>query len=267
MERGRKKDEGEKTVRNVRRVSNHTKVNFRIVVDGHVDLFLGLGRPAVVLGRMVVGEGLDSLLDELVALLFELLSVAVLARVDTATVVVILGRGRGGAVTIRRHDIVDLELLRDLLDAQVQRVRLELLAGHVGQDGRGEAHEAGRLVVRRVAPPVALLAAKSASIEATIRRGRSTGLWTAAALQIAIPVVATAVAVAPFTAIAAVAPIVAAVTTVAASVAAVVVAAAVAAGLSIATKATHFPERDVVRAGDSLVSPRHRGAGVDKYRL
>ncbi len=86
---------GKAAVRQVRRVSNHTKVDLRIVVDGDVDLLLGLGRPPVILWRVVVGERLGRLLDELVALFLELLAVAVLARVDTPAVIVVLGSGRG----------------------------------------------------------------------------------------------------------------------------------------------------------------------------
>ena len=82
----------------VRRVSNHTEVNFRVVVDWDVDLLLGLGGSAVVLRRMVVGDRLHGLFDKLVALVFETLAVSVLAGVDTSTVVVVLGRGRGRPV-------------------------------------------------------------------------------------------------------------------------------------------------------------------------
>ena len=79
----------------VRRVSNHTEVNFRVVVDRDVDLFLGLGRAAVILRRMVVGNRLHGLFDEFVTFVLEALAVSVLAGVDTSAVVVVLGR-RGG---------------------------------------------------------------------------------------------------------------------------------------------------------------------------
>lgn len=44
---------------------------------------------------MVVGDRLHRLLNQLVAFVFELLAVAVFAGIDTATMVVVLGR-RGG---------------------------------------------------------------------------------------------------------------------------------------------------------------------------
>lgn len=53
--------------------------------------------------------------------------------------------------------IVDAQLLADLLDAKMKRVRLKLLAGHVGHDGGGQAHEASSLVLRRLTPTAALL--------------------------------------------------------------------------------------------------------------
>lgn len=114
------------------------------------------------------------------SLILETLSVSVLSSVDTATVVVVLrsGRRRPGSgcvssgrskgrqegrlrspVAIGRHDIVDLELLTDLLNSKVESVRFELFAGHIGNDGGWEAHEAGGLVLGGVAPSVALLAA------------------------------------------------------------------------------------------------------------
>lgn len=62
-------------------------------------------------------------------------------------------------VSVGGNDIVDLEFLSNLLDAQMESVGLELFAGHVGNDGGGEAHQAGSLVLGRFAPAVALLAA------------------------------------------------------------------------------------------------------------
>ena len=76
-------------------VSNHTEVNFWIVVDRHVDLLLGLCGTSVVRRRVVARDGLHGLLDQLVALFFETLLVAVLASVDTTTEVVVLRRRRG----------------------------------------------------------------------------------------------------------------------------------------------------------------------------
>jgi hypothetical protein len=47
---------------------------------------------------MVVRNGLHSLLDELVAFVFEALAVSIFSRVDTSTVVVVLRRRRGGSI-------------------------------------------------------------------------------------------------------------------------------------------------------------------------
>lgn len=85
-------EEAEALVR-VRRVSNHTEVNLRVVIHRYIDLFLGLGGPAIVLWRMVVRYRLHGLLNQLVTLVFELFAVSVFSSVDTPAMVVILGGG------------------------------------------------------------------------------------------------------------------------------------------------------------------------------
>ena len=59
-------------------------------------------------------------------------------------------------VTIRWDDIIDPELLADLLDTQVRHVGIELLSSHGRRDGSGKIHEACSLVLRSIAPSVAL---------------------------------------------------------------------------------------------------------------
>lgn len=80
-------------------------------------------------------------------------------------------------VTIGGYDIVDAQLLGDFFDAQMQRVRFELLGRHVGHDGRRQAHQASSLVLGLVAPSVAL---------ATAARTICHGFGVATALQVAI---------------------------------------------------------------------------------
>ena len=82
-------------------VSNHTEVNFWIVVDRHIDLLLRLCGTSVVRRRVVAWDGLHGLFDQLMTLFFETLLVAVLASVDTTTEVVILRRRRGRSVCVR----------------------------------------------------------------------------------------------------------------------------------------------------------------------
>lgn len=128
---------------------------------------------------MVVRDRLHRLLNQLVAFILQSFPVSVFASVDTATMVVVLrgrrGRsgkgissaravkGRGGwdwlPVAISRHNIIYLQLLANLLNTEMQGVGLELFAGHVCDDGGWKAHEAGSLVLRGIAPSVALLAA------------------------------------------------------------------------------------------------------------
>lgn len=105
---------------------------------------------------MVGGDDLHRLLNELVALIFEFLSVAELARVDTTAEVVILRwRRRRSAedrlgwyricethtiegclpITVRRDDIVDPQLLTDLLNPQMRDISVQLLRRHRRSDG------------------------------------------------------------------------------------------------------------------------------------
>jgi hypothetical protein len=123
---------------------------------------------------VVVRKRLHGLLDKLVALILEALAVAKLARVDTATEVVVLRRRRRGPVTISgcdrvlglwnvpvaicRHNIINLELLRDLLNAQMKRVSVKLLRSHGRVDSCRQAHKTSGLILASISPSVALLA-------------------------------------------------------------------------------------------------------------
>jgi hypothetical protein len=190
---------------------------------------------------VIVRDSLHRLLDQLVAFVFQTLSVAVLASVDTAAVVVVLRRrGRGSAggqynkvllrwtkddipVPISRDDIVDLELLGYFFDAEMEGVRLELFAGHIGEDGSWETHEASGLILGRVAPTVSLLA--------TLRAIEIRPLRAAATLNVVIavgePIVDGGVGTVIF-------------------------------GVCrVGAEATHLPQGDVVGTGDALISPRH----------
>lgn len=78
----------------------------------------------------------------------------------------LVGLSRWGAdlpIAISWNDIVDPQLLADLLDSQMQRVGLELLARHVRLDHCRQTREVGRLVVGGIAPSVSLLATPVAS--------------------------------------------------------------------------------------------------------
>jgi hypothetical protein len=138
-------------------------------------------------------------------------------------------------ITVGGDDIVDLELLGDLLDTQMQSVSVKLLSSHRGIDGRGQAHQASSLVLARIAPTVALLALSrtiggicggAVSTDREKRREtRLTSRRAATALQLR-------------QALGRCSGIVAAV-------------------IALAAETTTISERDVVRAGDSLVAPRH----------
>jgi hypothetical protein len=60
-------------------------------------------------------------------------------------------------VSLVRHDIVDAQLLTNLLDTQVERVRFKLLFCHAGLDVGGQAHQTCRLVLRCLTPAILLL--------------------------------------------------------------------------------------------------------------
>lgn len=59
-------------------------------------------------------------------------------------------------VTIRRHNIVDAQLLANLLNPQMRHVGVQLLGSHGRRDGGRQVHQARSLVVARIAPSVAL---------------------------------------------------------------------------------------------------------------
>ena len=72
------------------RVSNHTEVNFWIVIDRHIDFLLCLGRTPVVRWWMVVWDDLHGLFDELVTLIFKTFAIAKFSCIDTATEIIVL---------------------------------------------------------------------------------------------------------------------------------------------------------------------------------
>ncbi|KAI6776350.1 hypothetical protein HG530_000295 [Fusarium avenaceum] len=82
-------------------------------------------------------------------------------------------------IAVSWDDVVDAKLLGDFLDSQVQRIGLELLACHVGQDGSGQAHETSGLVLGCITPSVSLLSS-SRSVRLAARLG------IASTLQVAI---------------------------------------------------------------------------------
>jgi len=134
---------------------------------------------------VVVRNGLHGLLDELVALIFKLLSISVLSCVDTSTVVVVLRSGRRRSIAVSWDDIVDAKLLGDFLDTQMQCVGLKLFTCHAGQDSSGQAHEASRLVLGCITPSVSLLSS-SRSISFAARLGIASTLQVAIDSSVAI---------------------------------------------------------------------------------
>lgn len=67
-----------------------------------------------------------------------------------------MGQLRDLPVTITWDNVVDADLLTDLLDAQVQSVCFELFRGHVRLNHGWKTHEAGGLVVGSITPTVTL---------------------------------------------------------------------------------------------------------------
>lgn len=145
-----------------------TEVDLRIIIDRDVDLLLSLCGTPVVLRRIVVGNRLHGSLNELMALIFKALAIAHVARVDTAAEVVVLGSRRRGSISFVGNNVIDPQLLADLLNSQVQRVRFELFLGQIADESSGQAHETSGLVLEGIAPPIALatLCAVSISIYA-----------------------------------------------------------------------------------------------------
>lgn len=145
-----------------------TEVDLRIVIDGNIDLLLSLGWAAIVLWGVVVGNRLHGFLDELVALIFKALAIAQLASVDAAAEVVVLRRWRRRPITFAGDDIIDSQLLADFLDAEMQGVRFELLLGQLAGERSLQAHETSSLVLKDVAPSIALAALHARAIARAI---------------------------------------------------------------------------------------------------
>lgn len=113
----------------------------------------------------------------------------------------------------------------------MQGVGLELFTGHVGDNGRGQTHQASSLVLRGITPSVALLAsARAVSIGARLRAATALQFAVAIAVaRLALGVTVGGVALDGSSAVVA---------------------------ILIASEAS-LSKRDVVGTRDSLVSPRH----------
>ena len=133
------------------RVSQHTEVNFRIIIDRHINLLLRLSRPSIVRRRVVVGDNLHGLFDLLVTLIFEALAIAILAGVYTTTEIIVLWgrrwRPRSARISFYRlilcksspiaicwNDVVNSKLLTDLLNTQMENISFKLFICHIGFD-------------------------------------------------------------------------------------------------------------------------------------
>ncbi len=201
------------------------------------------------------------------AFIFQALAIAVLARIDAATKVIILwwwrwrpGRqldrnrsvmdvARDSPIAICGDHIVDPKLLADLFNTQVKGVSLKLFASHVCHDGGGKTHEAGSFVFLRISPSISLTSPLGAICVKLCRRKvistasrrqrwedstRLTSYWTAATL-------AAHVREARGRLRGSVTSIFSGSSTI------------------TATEPTAVAERDVVGASDALVSPGHDG--------
>jgi hypothetical protein len=90
--------------------------------------------------------------------------------------------GGNSPITISWNNIVDPELLADLLNPQMGHVCIQLLSSHGRRDGRGQVHQTSRLVIRRIAPAIAL-ATLLGAIRVQLRLFRH-GLGTATTLAL-----------------------------------------------------------------------------------
>lgn len=131
---------------------------------------------------MVVRNDLHGLLNQLVSLVLQLLSVSVLSGINTATEVVVLRCWRRGSlylvsysfkyaicginipVAVGWYDIVDSELLANFLNSEMEGICFELFTGHICHDCGRKSHEACSFVVGCIAPAVSLFAGWFSSI-------------------------------------------------------------------------------------------------------
>ena len=59
-------------------------------------------------------------------------------------------------IAIRRHNIIDPQLLANFLNTQVRHIRIQLLGRHGRRDGSRQVHQAGRFVIGGITPSIAL---------------------------------------------------------------------------------------------------------------
>jgi hypothetical protein len=124
------------------------EIDLRELLDRDIDLFLRTLRAFLLVvldGRAKVGVVLHGLVDELDALVLQLLAVANLTGVRTTTMPIVGGRRRRRTVcvdeftchasikprkdlplTVRRHKVVHAELTVDLLETEVDGIVVEL---------------------------------------------------------------------------------------------------------------------------------------------
>lgn len=152
-----------------------TEVNLWIIIDRYVDLLLCFGWTTIVCWWLIVNEGLESLLNELVAFIFEYFAVTSFTCVDSTTKVVIVrswGARAGlllGLVEIEkdqevykpvrvsgRPDVADSEFFGDFLDSEVENISFLLFCCHVTQKRSRHVEQTSSLVVFFRTPAILL---------------------------------------------------------------------------------------------------------------
>lgn len=63
----------------------------------------------------------------------------------------------GLPVSLGRDHVVDAKFLRNFFDTEMQRICLKLFTGHSGEDGRRQAHQPSSFVLILISPAVLLL--------------------------------------------------------------------------------------------------------------
>jgi hypothetical protein len=82
---------------NVNGVSNHTEVNFRVVIDRHINLFLRFSWSSVISWWTIVRNNFNSFFNQLVTFVFKAFSVAIFTSIDATAEIIILRWRRDGS--------------------------------------------------------------------------------------------------------------------------------------------------------------------------
>lgn len=117
------------------------------VINRDINLLLSFREPSIIGRRLELWNKPHRLLDKPMSLILQLLPVPYLPCIRPPPHIIIRWRRTPTAFLERRHHIVNFHLLRDLLNTQLQSIRLDLFGRHRRDKSRDRAHQPENLVL------------------------------------------------------------------------------------------------------------------------